>query len=69
MTEPQDHDRLTFDTRVTDHARRRGTLDQKAYQAWLDSLPDEADEAEPSKVAFTTPYADRLARERGSSKD
>jgi hypothetical protein len=48
--EPIDHKK--FDNRVIERHLRAGTITAEEYKKYLDSLPDEADLAEPSKVRF-----------------
>jgi len=57
------NDDFRFDVRVMPHALRRGKLAQADVDAHIAALPDDAEEAEPCEVVFTTPFADRLARE------
>ena len=48
-----------FDVRVISHQMRRGEMNVKAVQKYLDSLPDDADEASETETRFTTPWAER----------
>ncbi|TNE90965.1 MAG: hypothetical protein EP330_06775 [Deltaproteobacteria bacterium] len=56
-----------WDVRVVKALSRRGELDNAAYKAHLESLPDEASEAVDTETRFSTPYADRLADESGDN--
>jgi len=47
--------RLT-DNRVAQHHIRRGTVTEAQWQAHLDSLPDDADEAEETETTFSPSY-------------
>ncbi len=58
-------DDIRFDTRVMEHALRRGKITREEIATHLAELPDEAGEGQESVVPFTTPYADRLEREGG----
>jgi hypothetical protein len=53
-----------FDTRVVEHRVRRYQHDKAAYEAWLASLPDDAEHASESNVRFTSPYAEKYKRAR-----
>lgn len=61
------NDDMHFDVRVVPHKIRRNELAQSELEAHLAELPDEADEAVPSEIVFTTPFADRLRREGGKA--
>jgi hypothetical protein len=50
MSQPIDEKK--FDNRVIERHLRAGTVTAEEYKKYLDSLPDEADYAEPSKVRF-----------------
>lgn len=62
---PTSQDEFKFDARILQHQLRRGKIDPAEVEAYLASLPDEAEEAVESQVRFTTPYADRARGERG----
>jgi len=54
---------MKFDIRVVPHHMRRGELTDEEYEAFLATLPDDADECVPTETTFSTPAADRLAAE------
>ncbi len=41
-----------FDIRVVERNMRAGKITAEEYQKFLESLPDDAEHAEPSKVRF-----------------
>ncbi len=51
-------ERLT-DNRVVQYHIRRGTLTEAQWQAHLDALPDDAEEAEETETRFSPSYAQR----------
>jgi hypothetical protein len=48
-----------FDVRLIEAHLRRGDISATEHEKHLAALPDDAAEGEPSKVAFTSPFADR----------
>ncbi len=50
-----------FDNRVVHHHLRRGVLSQADYDAYLKSLPDDAEHAEPTETEFVASWANRGA--------
>jgi hypothetical protein len=51
-----------YDVRLIEQRIRRGTVSADEYAKHLAALPDEAAEAEPSKVHFVPSYADRYGK-------
>jgi hypothetical protein len=51
-----------FDVRMIEARLRRGGVTAAEYEKHLASLPDEAEFAEPSRVAFQSSYADKNYR-------
>lgn len=51
-----------FDVRMIEARLRRGLVTAAEYQKHLEALPDEAEYAEPSRIAFTSSYADKNYR-------
>jgi hypothetical protein len=47
------------DNRVAQYHIRRGVLSKADWQAHLDSLPDDADEAEQTETLFSPSYEQR----------
>ncbi len=43
-----------YDVRVLQHRLRRGVITEAEYQAWLDALPDVADEGEATTTRFAS---------------
>jgi hypothetical protein len=50
---------VRFDVRMIEVRLRRGEVTAEEYKKHLDALPDDAAEAEPSKVHFVSSYADK----------
>lgn len=51
-----------FDVRMIEARIRRGTVTPDEYKKFLDALPDEAAEGEPSKVQFLANFASRYQK-------
>lgn len=56
--------RKEFDVRVVRFHLREGNVSPKDHQEYLDSLPDEAEEAVESEVRFDNAYERRVAAEQ-----
>lgn len=50
---------MKFDVRTVDYRLRRHEITPKELDAHLDDLPDEADEAEPTKTAFVPSFEEK----------
>ncbi len=62
--EPSTASEQMFDVRVVKHLMRRQALDYEAYEAYLASLPDEAEHGEPTEAVFMSWDARRQAQRK-----
>lgn len=53
---------LRFDVRLIEARLRRGVVPAAEYQQYLDALPDDAENCEPSRVTFQASYAEKNYR-------
>ncbi len=51
-----------YDVRLIDQRLRRGFVSAEEYKKHLDALPDDASEADTSKVSCMPTYADRYVK-------
>jgi len=58
-----------FDTRVVRYHLRTGDISPEAYQEYLDSLPDDAEEAVEVEVKFDNAYERRTEQEEAESDE
>lgn len=61
MSKPQHDKDRHFDVRIVEAQIRRGTITADDYKAYLASLPDDAEHAEPSNVVFESAFRQRHA--------
>lgn len=55
-------DDMKFDVRALNHRLRRGEIDPADVQKYLEGLPDEAAETEPTKTQFVATFEERNYR-------
>ena len=57
MANPSDEKR--YDVRLIEARIRRGSINHGDYRRFLESLPDDAENGEPSRVTFVDTFARR----------
>ncbi len=58
---------MQFDVRTLPYRLSRGEITQEQVDKVLGELPDDADNADETQTAFTTPWQDRLDAEGDDS--
>jgi len=56
---PMNRDDMKFDVRALKYRKRRNELTDQDVQAHLDTLPDEAAEAEPTTTQFVATFEEK----------
>jgi len=50
---------MKFDVRTLNYRRRRQEVESKEFDRYLADLPDDADEAEPTKTVFVPAFEEK----------